>query len=62
MPQVPSPERRTQQRLRMIITVLQADRDHRRDEWEKQAVTLAVLQNDVAWLRREVAKHSSRLK
>jgi hypothetical protein len=45
-----------------MITVLQADREHSREEWEKQALAVAVLQSDVAWLRREVAKHSSRLR
>jgi hypothetical protein len=63
MPHVPAPDRRTQQRLRMIITVPQADREHRRIDAEMQAWRpSAVLQHDVAWLRREVAKHTSRLK
>jgi hypothetical protein len=62
MLKVPSPERRTQHRLRILIADLQASRDRRRVEWDKQATTIAVLQNDVAWLRREVAKHGSRLK
>jgi hypothetical protein len=46
----------------MIITVLQADRDHRRVDWEKQASAVAVLRHDVASLRREVAKLGSRFK
>jgi len=62
MLKIPSPERRTQHRLRTLLADLQAERDRRRGEWDKQALTIAVLQNDVAWLRREVAKHSSRLK
>ena len=59
---IPSPDRRTQYRLRALLADLLAARDRRRVEWDKQVMTIAVLKNDVAWLRREVAKHSSRLK
>jgi hypothetical protein len=55
-------ERRTQHRLRGIITDLQTEHDRRQVQWEKQALAVALLQNDVAWLRQEVAKHRRRFK